>query len=308
MGVNFRSHVCTATHTEPPLHRNSDLNDYNDQNFVDTTLTAAAAIVLYLAVATIFGFRLFGRLDDTHALKRIDTRIFLIVAIVAVVLHTFTLYRQLVGIDDGGLNFGFFNAISLMTLLVSALVIGAAFTKPLESLCVVVLPAAAVALVLDAMFSSSHVLLAATATELRYHIIVSIMAYSTLSIAAVQALMLAVQNHYLRRKHPGGFIRAFPPLETMELLLFQMIGAGFVLLTLSLATGLPQIEDMFAQHQAHKTILSIMAWSFFAVLLWGRWRFGWRGRTAVRWVLLGFVVLLLAYFGVKLVKELLLGR
>jgi ABC-type uncharacterized transport system permease subunit len=97
-------------------------------------------------------------------------------------------------------------------------------------------------------------------------------------------------------------------METMESLLFQMIAVGFVFLTLSLLTGLPQVDNMFAQHQAHKTILSIIAWCFFAVLLWGRWRFGWRGRTAVRWVLSGFVVLLLAYFGVKLVKELLLGR
>ena len=68
------------------------------------------------------------------------------------------------------------------------------------------------------------------------------------------------------------------------------------------------VQHMFAQHLAHKTVLSITAWAVFAVLLWGRWRFGWRGRTAIRWSLGGFVILALAYFGSKLVLEVLLGR
>lgn len=65
---------------------------------------------------------------------------------------------------------------------------------------------------------------------------------------------------------------------------------------------------MFAQHLVHKTVLGIIAWLVFAVLLWGRWRFGWRGRTAIRWTLSGAVTLMLAYFGSKLVLELLLHR
>ena len=112
---------------------------------------------------------------------------------------------------------------------------------------------------------------------------------------------------HLRNKRPGGFIRALPPLQTMETLLFQMIGLGLALLTASLLTGTLYIEDMFAQHLVHKTILSMVAWVVFATLLWGRWRFGWRGRTAIRWTLSGFVVLLLAYIGSKLVIEIILG-
>jgi len=194
------------------------------------------------------------------------------------------------------------------SLRAAVLVLLAAASKPLESLGVVILPSAAIALAVELLYPATHLLLTADAAELRYHIVISILAYSTLSIAALQSLVVWVQNRSLRAKHPGGFIRSFPPLETMESLLFQMIAVGFAFLTLSLLTGLPQIDNMFAEHQAHKTILSIIAWCFFAVLLWGRWRFGWRGRTAVRWAVSGFVLLLLAYFGVKLVKELLLGR
>ncbi len=275
---------------------------------MNSTLITIIAIGLYLLTGIAFGIRLFGKLADDHIIKRQRRSTLLLLALVAVCLHGYLLFEAIFLSASGGLNFGFFNAISLVTWLIAMLVTIAAFSKPVESLGVVMLPIAAIALILDQMLATSHVLLPAEASELRYHIIISILAYSTLSIAALQSVLLAIQNQYLRSKHPGGFIRAFPPLETMESLLFQMIAIGFVFLSLSLLTGLPQIDDMFAQHQAHKTILSIIAWLFFAVLLWGRWKFGWRGRTAVRWVLSGFIVLLLAYFGVKLVKELLLGR
>ena len=72
-------------------------------------------------------------------------------------------------------------------------------------------------------------------------------------------------------------------------------------------TGLVFLENMFAQHLAHKTILSIIAWLVFAILLYGHWYKGWRGRTAVRWTLAGFISLMLAYFGSKFVLEVLLS-
>jgi len=129
-----------------------------------------------------------------------------------------------------------------------------------------------------------------------------------LSIAAAHAIVLSIQDRHLRNRKPGGFIRALPPLETMENLLFQMIAIGFFLHSLSLITGMIYLDDMFAQHLAHKTILSIIAWFVFAILLWGRWRFGWRGRIAIRWTLTGFVFLLLAYMGSKWVLEIVLAR
>jgi ABC-type uncharacterized transport system permease subunit len=137
---------------------------------------------------------------------------------------------------------------------------------------------------------------------------VSILAYSLLSIAAVHAVLLAIQDKHLRNKRPGGFIRALPPLQTMESLLFQMIALGLFLLSLSLISGAIYIDDMFSQHIVHKTILSIIAWVVFATLLWGRWRFGWRGAVAIRWTLSGFFVLLLAYIGTKGVLEFVFHR
>ena len=94
----------------------------------------------------------------------------------------------------------------------------------------------------------------------------------------------------------------------METLLFQLIALGFVLLTLALTSGFVYLENLFAQHLVHKTVLSIIAWVVFAVLLWGRYRHGWRGRKALRWTLGGFLILMLAYLGSKAVLELVLHR
>ena len=134
------------------------------------------------------------------------------------------------------------------------------------------------------------------------------MAYSLLSIAVAQAILLAIQDKYLHNKHPAGFLRSLPSLETMEILLFRIIGLGVLALSISLISGFLYLEDMFAQHLVHKTILSIIAWSVFVVLLWGRFKFGWRGKMAIKWSISGFTLLMLAYFGSKFVIELVLQQ
>jgi len=194
-----------------------------------------------------------------------------------------------------------------MWLISLTLIIGA-LTNPVENLGIFLFPLSGIAILLGITFPVEHTLLPAQAMELKIHILMSIMAYALLSIAAVHAIVLYIQDRHLRNRRPGGFIRALPPLETMETLLFQMIGLGFFLHSLSLITGVIYLENMFSQHIAHKTILSIVAWFVFATLLWGRWRFGWRGNTAIRWTLGGFFVLLLAYMGSKWVLEVILAR
>ena len=102
--------------------------------------------------------------------------------------------------------------------------------------------------------------------------------------------------------------RALPSLHDSEKFLFQTITIGFILLSIALITGFLFLENMFQQHVAHKTILSILAWVLFAVLLWGRWYLGWRGQMAVRWTLGGFAFLILAYLGSKFVQDIVLHR
>ena len=267
---------------------------------MDLIAFTVLAVVLYLLTSAALTVRLAGG----HSGPKISRGVVLGLGFGAVTLHALALYPEL--ITGQGLNLGFFNAASLIALLTVALLLLTAVKQPVENLGIPVLPIAAVTLALAIWTPTTQPSITTTAWQLDLHILFSVLAYSLLALAAVQAILLAIQDHHLRNRHPGGYIRALPPLQIMERLLFQMIGTGFALLSAALLTGIVFLDDIFAQHLVHKTVLSLAGWVIFGILLWGRWRFGWRGRTAIRWTLSGFVLLVLAYFGTKLVLELIL--
>lgn len=263
-------------------------------------LLSVSAIGLYLAAA----FMVWRRLRQGG--QPTQSRAFaMLLAFAAVILHGILLSRDMMSPE--GVNFGFSNMLSLVTWFVTSLLVVSAYSKPIENIGILVFPLSAISLVVDLTIPTTHHLTSQSG-GLGLHIIFSILAYSLLGLATVQALMLSTQERHLHSRRPGGFVRALPPLDTMESLLFQMLTIGFALQTMSLLSGFVYLENMFAQHIAHKTILSATAWLVFATLLWGRWRHGWRGRTAVRWTVSGFITLLLAYFGSKYVLEILLDR
>ena len=204
-----------------------------------------------------------------------------------------------------GFQLGFFRIGSVLMWVINLLVLTSSVKKPLQNLFVFLFPLSSIAVTLPLFVPSTGTAIEAD-IGIGSHILLSVLAYSLLTIAAFQALLLAFQNHQLKHKHPTGLVRALPPLQTMESLLFEILWAGEILLTLSILSGVVFVDDMFAQHLVHKTILTIIAWVVYGVLLWGRHRLGWRGNTAIRWALGGFCALMLAYFGSKLVLELIL--
>lgn len=268
---------------------------------MQTTLSILP-LLLYMLCGGLLLFRLLGK----DILAGIQKKQILLLAIAALILHTVVLYQSL--FTPAGLDIGFYNVLSLVAWLVALLLTLAALTMQIECLGVVVYPFAALMLLVSQLPAQHHLLGYGMPPGIHFHILISILAYSVLSIAAVQAMLLYIQEVQLHNKHPGGFIRELPPLQTMETLLFRMISIGFIVLGISLLSGVVYLEDMFAQHLVHKTILSIIAWGVFGILLWGRWQFGWRGRIAIRWTISGFILLMLAYFGSKFVIELILDR
>jgi len=144
--------------------------------------------------------------------------------------------------------------------------------------------------------------------ELTFHIAMATTAFAFLTIGAVLAVAQVFVDRRLRSRQPLGLLRILTPLESLESGCFHSILAGFALLTLALVTGAFFVDNLFAQHLVHKVVLAIIAWLVFGVLLLGRWRFGWRGRKALRWTLAGYVLLGLSYFGSKFVLENMLGR
>lgn len=260
-------------------------------------------ITAYLGSAGLIGWRLFNRDRATPERLRWLT---LLLGFSGLILHTWLLYKAI--FSHAGLNLAFFNALSLASWTVVASLLLSSLNKPIENLGLVILPLAALAVLLDMLYPGLSFMSEGASWVLKLHVLLSMLAYSLLTLASVQAILLAVQDYYLRNRRPGGFIRALPPLMTMEALLFEMIGFGFVLLTLALLSGFAFLENMFAQHLVHKTVLSVVAWLVFGGLLLGRRVWGWRGRKAIIWTLTGFAILILAYFGSKLVLELILHR
>ena len=228
----------------------------------------------------------------------------LLLASLAVLVHSLLIF----GMHRGGLDLHFFASLSLTALGVAALTLIVNLSRPVAALGVLVLPMAAILLGVD-VFVAEPTTPLALEWQIKLHVSFALLSYSLLSIAALLAILLALQERALRRRDlDSGLIRALPPLTMTESLLFRLIGVGFVFLTLTLVSGVLFVDDLFAQHLAHKTILSIASWLVFGVLLFGRWRWGWRGGRAVNLTLFGMAVLLLAFFGSKFVLEMVLQR
>src|SRR5271155_5189298 len=211
----------------------------------------------------------------------------------------------------GPVSIGLFEAISMLAWTLAVVACLIAIERQNRVLSAILLALAALGAAFGAAVTGTrHTYPEATAPgwELTAHILLSMGAAALLLAAAVTALLLVFLDRRLRARRIADLPRALPPLDALEKVMFRLIGAGFVLLTIALLTGFIFVTNLHTQHLEHKTILSCIAWVLFAVLLSGRIRYGWRGRSAVRWTLSGFGFLILSYFGSKFVLEYLLGR
>ncbi|HEX9174186.1 MAG TPA: cytochrome c biogenesis protein CcsA [Telluria sp.] len=185
----------------------------------------------------------------------------------------------------------------------------------LDSMRRLVMPCAAAAAVLPMLFPGSVLQLQGQSSAFGWHIAVAILAYSTLTIAAFHAVLMALQETRLHTRTAGsawlgGALDQLPALLTMEKLLFRLIGIGFVLLSLTVLSGIVFSEQLFgiAMRWDHKSVFALLSWLLFAALLAGRYWRGWRGKMALRFTLAGFATLALAYVGSRFVLEVVLRR
>lgn len=226
----------------------------------------------------------------------------------AIMLHGAGLYWLL--FPGGAMNFGFSYALSLMVWLALVFYWIENFYARIEGLQTLAMPVAAVCALLPLAFPGQHLLANAGSPVFRAHFMMAMLAYSVFTLAALHALLMAVAE---KRLHQGKLSRALgglPPLLTMEMLLFRLIAIAFVLLTLTLGTGIVFSETLFGRafRFDHKTVFAVVSWLTFGALLAGRHFRGWRGRIALRWTLAGFATLLLAYVGSRFVLEVILAR
>lgn len=223
-----------------------------------------------------------------------------IMATVAITLHGICAARLL--FTDNGLDLSLLKTIALIAFVINAVVFVSGQKKPLHTMYLALFPISAISLI-AALSTPSTKTAAFMSPYIQGHILISILAYSLLAIAALQALLTGYQNWQLKHKHQNLLMRTFPPLQSMETFLFELIWTGEIFLSLSLISGFLYYEDLFDQKLIHKVTLSLIAWSVYAALLWGRHNRGWRGNKAIRWSLVGFIAILMGYIGSKIALE-----
>ena len=228
--------------------------------------------------------------------------------LVPLALHGALLYFSL--FPGAGLSLGIGNTVSAISWLTVLVYWLASFRYNMEGLQTLILPGAAICLLVPLIFPEAHTI---THTELplfKIHLLISVLAYSLFTIAALHAVLTAVVERRLHGHSLSQIQGKLPPLLAMEALLFRIITVGFVLLTLSILSGILFSEELFHKPLQfnHKSLFALLSWGIYAALLGGRQIYGWRGRTAILWTLAGFSMLLLAYLGSKFVLEIILQR
>lgn len=229
-----------------------------------------------------------------------------LLALLAAVGHALVVWHAVN--TPAGWDVNFINTLAVAAwMIVVVLLLSALRWRVLET-GIVAFPGAAITVALLWLVDTKPLILSDLSPQLELHVFSSLLAYSLLSIAAIKAVVLAVQDYLLRHPRTIRQLEMLPPLSMLEAVMFSLIMAGWVVLTVSLLTGLMFVDNLLAQHLVHKTVLSIVSWLLFGLLLLGRWWYGWRGRRAIHWTLGAMFVLVLAYFGSKLVLEVMLDR
>lgn len=261
------------------------------------TVLAPVAALLYLAATALQLLHIFQQRTQI-------TRSVFGLGLVALLCHAIIAWQSV--FEPTGVNLGFYKISALIFLVINVACILSLARRPLQNLLVILFPLSALAVLVSTYAPDSAAIRTDLAPGILLHIGSSIVAYAVLTLAAAQAALLAAQDHQLKQRHTRGLVQILPPLQVMESMLFELLWIGVILLTVAIASGFIFLDDIFAQRLVHKTVLTLGAWLLLSVLLWGHYQLGWRSITAVRLTLAGFGLLVLAFFGSKMVIELVL--
>lgn len=260
---------------------------------INTSGAGAVAALLYCSVAVLQ----FVSLRQ----KKTYHRYVLLFGFFAVLLHFLDIILSI--LERNGPLFTVTEISTIIAVTISSIILISSLKKPLLNLLIIVFPLAALS-ILASLFSAGKDQVSIIHPSTASHILLSILAYSIFSIAAIQAIIIAYQNFQLKNHRTEGILQAFPSLQDMESLLFEILWVGQILLSLGIFAGLSFSENIWTlTGMIHKTFFSIVAWTVFTILLWGRSKLGWRGYTAIKFTLAGFILLFLGFYGSKIVIE-----
>ena len=262
------------------------------------------AILASISAAVCYALAIVQLLMATRSnLEQQQTQAFPIWGLAGAIFHLTTIAINT--IEHQGLSSSLFDALSITAFIVMSMGLVAQTRYTLRAMLLPAFIIAIICLILASSYSH-HTPILATSPGMLTHILSSIIAYSLLSLATLLALTSQLMERSLKDHREISWLRQLPPLQTMESLLFQLITIGWLILTAAIISGGIFIDDLFAQHLAHKTLFTIISWLLYGLLLIGRHNYGWRGTTALKLAIAAFIALVLAYFGSKFVLEILL--
>ena len=226
-----------------------------------------------------------------------------LVGAAALIAHALAAYLPA---QAGESSLGFYRVASLMFLSMGVISLVALLIRPLHTLLIVLFPLAALSILVATFAPDTSRPMSDLPTGILSHVSASIISFAVLALAVLQGLHVTLQAQRLRQHRGRGVIRKLPPLEAASALFYELTGTGFLILTIAIGTGVIFIEDLFGQQLVHKTILTLLAWCLYAVLVIQYLRRGWRVQSAITVNLIAFGLIVLGFFGSTLVLELLL--
>ncbi len=262
------------------------------------TLFALLAVVAYFVAAA----SMTGRFFHNQGPNRMFA---LSIAAIAVLCHSIFLGDAILA-AQAGQNMSITNVLSLVAWLITLSMLVSNSLLPNVILLPVVFGFAGLSVLASAFIPVEHIMHIELRPGLVVHITLSLFAYGTLVIGFLYALQMSYITHQLKHKGASILHSSLPPLMLVEGILFKLILIGTILLVIAQITGFVFLENMLSQGYVHKTLLSIAGLVVFIVLLAGQKLWGWRGKQVIALTILGVMLLSLAYFGSRFVKEILL--
>ena len=265
------------------------------------SLLLTGSLICYLS-ATVLIAR-YIRVNSDQVGNKQPLTIASFIALIGVIAHL--VYSYNISFIDQTLNFSTHSMMVLISAVLVSIYLLASLLMPIRRLGVLVFPLVILSLLFALLWDSSKIINLNASIYLTAHILISILAYSLLTIATVQSLLYLFQERQIKQRTKPTMLLALPPLQTMEQLLFRLISVGFIFLTLTLFSGAIFSQEIFGQAFVfkHHTILAFLGWIMFAIVLFKRFRQGIRGSQAVILICVGFLLIQLGYFGTKIVSE-----
>lgn len=228
-----------------------------------------------------------------------------LLAVIAVACHFISIAQDVV--IAPAQNMSLVNVLSLVAVLISTSMLVTARFLPNKVLLPVVFVFSALVCLVALVIPGKALMIEHMSAGLVVHIVLSLFAYGILVMAFLHALQMSYITYRLKHKQATLVSSPLPPLTLVESILFKLVVLGTGLLAVSLMTGFAFLDDMFSKQYAHKTFLSFIALVLYIVLLTGQKLWGWRGRQVVALTTIGMLILTLAYFGSRFVREFILA-